>query len=77
MRYYPMFNNKGESQMYKLKIDIIKKVMLLDTMQELNKVHDVVGNSISKELDNDDKEQKEFEQWKSKKNSEVVDDITF
>jgi hypothetical protein len=72
-----MFNNKGESQMYKLKIDIIKKVMLLDTMQELNKVHDVVGNSISKELDNDDKEQKEFEQWKSKKNSEVVDDITF
>lgn len=63
--------------MYKLKIDIIKKVMLLDTMQELNKVHDVVGNSISKELDNDDKEQKEFEQWKSKKNSEVVDDITF
>ncbi len=63
--------------MSKLKIDIIKKVMMLDTRQELQNVLDVVGNSISRELDNEDKEQEEFKQWKSKKNSEETNDITF
>ena len=63
--------------MSKLKIDIIKKVMMLDTIKELNNVLDVVGNSISRELDNEDKEQEEFKQWKSKKNSEETNDITF
>jgi len=72
-----MFNKKGESKMSKLKIDIIKKVMMLDTIKELNNVLDVVGNSISRELDNEDKEQEEFKQWKSKKNSEETNDITF
>ena len=48
--------------MSKLKIDIIKKVMMLDTRQELQNVLDVVGNSISRELDNEDKEQEEFKQ---------------
>ena len=60
--------------MSNLKIDIIKKVMMLDTRQELQNVLDVVGNSISRELDNDDKEQEEFRQWKSKKNSEETND---
>ena len=63
--------------MSNLKIDIIKKVMMLDTRQELQNVLDVVGNSISRELDNEDKEQEEFKQWKSKKNSEETNDITF
>ena len=69
-----MFNNNGESKMSNLKIDIIKKVMMLDTRQELQNVLDVVGNSINRELDNDDKEQEEFRQWKSKKNSEETND---
>ena len=63
--------------MNNLKIDVIKKVMMLDTRQELQNVLDVVGNSISRELDNEDKEQEEFKQWKSKKNSEETNDITF
>ena len=63
--------------MSKLKIDIIKKVMMLDTRQELQNVLDVVGNSISRELDNEDKEQEEFKQWKSKKNREEENEITF
>ena len=63
--------------MSKLKIDIIKKVMMLDTIKELNNVLDVVGNSISRELDNEDKEQEEFKQWKSKKNREEENEITF
>ena len=60
--------------MSNLKIDIIKKVMMLDTKKELQNVLDVVGNSINRELDNDDKEQEEFRQWKSKKNSEETND---
>ena len=62
-----MFNNKGESKMNNLKIDVIKKVLMLDTKEELKKVLDFVGVSISKELDNDEKDQKAFEQWKAEK----------
>ena len=69
-----MFNNNERDKMSNLKIDIIKKVMMLDTRQELQNVLDVVGNSINRELDNDDKEQEEFRQWKSKKNSEETND---
>ena len=69
-----MFNNNERDKMSNLKIDIIKKVMMLDTKKELQNVLDVVGNSINRELDNDDKEQEEFRQWKSKKNSEETND---
>ena len=69
-----MFNNERINKMSNLKLDIIKKVMMLDTRQELQNVLDVVGNSISRELDNEDKEQEEFKQWKSKKNSEETND---
>ena len=62
-----MFNNKGESKMNNLKIDVIKKVLMFDTKEELSKVLDFVGVSISKELDNDEKDQKAFEQWKAEK----------
>ena len=53
--------------MNNLKIDVIKKVLMLDTKKELSKVLDFVGVSISKELDNDEKDQKAFEQWKAEK----------
>jgi hypothetical protein len=59
-----MFNNNGESQMNSLKVDVIKKVLMLDTQQELQNVLDVVGNAISRELDQDDKDQVEFKKWK-------------
>ena len=62
-----MFNKKGESQMNNLKIDVIKKVLMLDTRKELSRVLEYVGNSISTELANDDKNQKAFEQWKAEK----------
>ena len=60
-----------------LKIDIIKKVLMLDTTQELKNVLDVVGNAISRELDAEDKEQAEFKKWKEKKESEESDEIRF
>ena len=57
-----------------LKIDIIKKVLMLDTTRELKNVLDVVGNAISRELDKEEREQSEFRQWKEKKESEESDD---
>ena len=60
--------------MSNLKIDIIKKVMMLDTKAELTKVLDFVGNAISKELDQDDKDQIEFAKWKEEQGK---NEITF
>ena len=54
-----------------LKIDVIKKVLMLDTKQELQNVLDVLGNAISRELDQDDKNQKEFAEWKAKKKKDA------
>ena len=62
-----MFNKKGESKMNNPKLDIIKKVMMLDTRLELQNVLNVVGNSISRELDKEDKDQAEFAEWKASK----------
>tara|TARA_B000000460_G_C21472402_1_gene373199 strand:+ start:125 stop:343 length:219 start_codon:yes stop_codon:yes gene_type:complete len=72
-----MFNNKGESKMSNLKIDVIKKVLMLDTKQELQNVLDVVGNAISRELEQDDKDQVEFKKWKESKKKEDTDEIPF
>tara|TARA_B100001013_G_C24583819_1_gene431785 strand:+ start:522 stop:740 length:219 start_codon:yes stop_codon:yes gene_type:complete len=72
-----MFNNKGESKMSNLKIDVIKKVLMLDTKQEIQNVLDVVGNAISRELEQDDKDQVEFKKWKESKKKEDTDEIPF
>jgi len=72
-----MFNNKGESKMSNLKIDVIKKVLMLDTKQELQNVLDVVGNAISRELEQDDKDHVEFKKWKESKKTEDTDEIPF
>jgi hypothetical protein len=61
----------------KMKIDIIKKVLMLDTKTELEKVLDFVGEAISRELDQDDKEQVEFKKWKERRKKEEDDEIRF
>mgnify|MGYP003629046590 CR=1 FL=1 len=60
-----------------MKIDIIKKVLMLDTKSEMQKVYDFLGECISRELDQDDKDQVEFKKWKAKKESEKQDEIIF
>ena len=60
-----------------LKLDVIKKVLMLDTKEELQNILDAVGNAISKELDQDDKNQKEFAEWKAKKKKEEEEEIPF
>ena len=67
-----MFNNKGESKMNNLKVDTIKKLLMLDTKKELIKVRECISDAISNELDNDEKEQQEFADWKA--NREVAND---
>jgi hypothetical protein len=62
-----MFNKRKDNKMSNLKLDLIKKVMMLDTEKELQNVLGVVANSISRELDNDEKDQAEFAEWKANK----------
>jgi len=50
--------------MEKLKLEIIKKVLMLSTTTELDIVRDNVMDAISRECDQDDKDEQEFKQWK-------------
>ena len=74
---YPMFNNKGESQMNNLKVEVIKKLLMLDTKKELIKVRECISDGISNELDQDDRDQVEFKKWKESKQKEDTDEIPF
>ena len=51
--------------MEKLQLEIIKKVMMLDTLKEVKNMRENVSDAISRECDLDDKEQEEFQKWKS------------
>ena len=51
--------------MYKLRIEVIKKVLMLDTITSLENVRDNVIDQISRELDKDDQDQAEFKKWKA------------
>ena len=53
-----------------LKLEAIKKLLMLDTIKEIRNVLDVASEAISRELDLDDREQEEFKKWKAEKNSD-------
>ena len=53
--------------MNNLKVEVIKKVLMLDTTSELIKVREVVENAISRECDNDEKDREAFKKWKAEK----------
>tara|TARA_R110000824_G_scaffold283725_1_gene472118 strand:- start:152 stop:346 length:195 start_codon:yes stop_codon:yes gene_type:complete len=59
------------------KIDVIKKVLMLDTEKELQVVLDVVTDAICRELDDDNKDRKDFAEWKAKNKKEAVEEIPF
>ena len=50
--------------MEKLKLEIIKKVLMLSTRTQLDTVRDNVMDAISRECDQDDKDEQEFKKWK-------------
>jgi len=67
-----MFNNNERDNMNNLKIEIIKKLMMLDTVEELNTIKERVINAISRECDADDKNQADFAKWKAERNGADV-----
>ena len=69
-----MFNNNERDKMNNLKIEVIKKLLMLDTKKELIKVRECISDGISNELDNDEQDQKEFAKWKEERGK---DEITF
>ena len=48
-----------------LKLEIIRKIMMLDTKEELKLVKEYVSDAICREMDKEDKEQDEFKKWKA------------
>ena len=58
--------------MNNLKIDIIKKLLMLDTENELTKIKLDISDAISRECDKDEKDQAEFAKWKAKKTNETI-----
>ena len=57
--------------MEKLKLEIIKKVLMLSTTTELDIVRDNVMDAISRECDQDDKDEQEFKQWKEERTNGI------
>ena len=62
-----MFNNNERDNMNNLKVEVIKKLLMLDTKKELIKASECISDGISNELANDEKNQEAFEQWKAEK----------
>ena len=50
------------------KLEIIKRVLMLNSKTELDTVRENVMDAISRECDSDDQEQEEFKKWKEEKN---------
>jgi hypothetical protein len=57
--------------MENLKIEIIKKVLMLSTRTQLDIVRDNVMDAISRECDQDDKDEQEFKQWKEERTNGI------
>ena len=53
------------------KLEIIKKVLMLSTTTELDIVRDNVMDAISRECDQDDKDEQEFKQWKEERTNGI------
>ena len=60
-----MFNNKGESKMNKLKLEVIRQILMIDTTEWLEKIKQVVVDGICAESDQDTKDQEAFAKWKA------------
>ena len=53
------------------KLEIIKRVLMLNTITELDNVRENVADAISRECDQDDKEEQEFKQWKEERTNAI------
>ena len=55
--------------MENIKLDIIRRVMMVGTREELQILDRNVRDAICRESDLEDKEQEEFEKWKKNKSN--------
>ena len=68
-----MFNNNNErDNMNNLKVEVIKKLIMIDTKKEIITIRECIADAISRECDNDDKDQADFAKWKASR--EVAND---
>jgi len=72
-----MFNNERINQMNKLKVEVIKQLLMIDTTEWLEKIKQVVVDGICAENDQDAKDQEAFANWKESRKKEDTDEITF
>ena len=56
--------------MDKLKLEIIDKVLMLSSNKEIEDARDYIQGAIYREIDEDDKQLKEFKKWKEQNGSE-------
>ena len=49
------------------KLEIIKRVLMLSTIIELDNVRECLSNAISRECDLEDQQEQEFKQWKEER----------
>ena len=49
------------------KLEIIKRVLMLSTITELDNVRECLSNAISRECEQDDLDQKHFAEWKKER----------
>ena len=61
--------------MDKLRIEVIKKVLMLTSTHELKNVRDNASDAIGRECDQDDKDQEEFQKWKE--NQKTKEEMPF
>ena len=52
------------------KIQLIKKVLMLDTQKEIDSVLEFVSDAISRECEQDDLDQNHFAEWKKEREEE-------
>jgi len=56
--------------MEKDKLDLIKKIItLVDTKEGLKKIENAINEVLRTQWDKEEKDKKEFEQWRKEKNS--------
>ena len=56
--------------MDKLKLEIINKLLMLTSNKEIEDIKEYVQEAVYREIDEDDKQQKEFKKWKEQNGSE-------
>tara|TARA_R100000750_G_C2251365_1_gene60203 strand:+ start:150 stop:329 length:180 start_codon:yes stop_codon:yes gene_type:complete len=55
--------------MDKLKLEIINKLLMLTSNKEIENVKEYIQEAVYREIDEDDKQQKEFKKWKEQNGS--------